>query len=164
MSHLGENKQKRVDLELSFVTCPLCGKMSSLRLFNPQALDQDIYIQNVKGLGRARGFKVINRESALGIDSVVQPIKNRLIDLVVMMNENDLFSKDEISEMFGFKEEHDALITLVADALEEYPKNWELEVEEDGEVFGTLRYGIERLIEDYQVLKASRAEEDVPQI
>lgn len=138
--------------------------MSSLRLFNPQALDQDIYIQNVKGLGRARGFKVINRESALGIDSVTQPIKNRLIDLVVMMNENDLFSKEEISEMFGFNEEHDALITLVADVLEEDPQNWESDEEEDGAVFGTLRYGIERLVEDYRVLKASRAEEEMPQI
>lgn len=138
--------------------------MTSLRTFNPQSLDVDIYIQEVKGLGRGRGFKVVDRTSALDIMSITQPIKNRLIDLVVMMSENDLLSKEEISEMFGFKEEHDALITLVADVLGEDPQDWELDTEEDGAVFGTLRYGIERLIEDYQVLKASRAEEEVPQI
>ena len=94
---------------MTFVACPLCGKSNSLKTFNPQALDLDIYVQNVKGLGRGRGFRVVGKRSALGTPSITQPIKNRLIDLAVMFNEKGLLSDEEIAETFGFKDEQDAL-------------------------------------------------------
>ena len=146
---------------MPFLACPLCGKMSSLKLFNPQTLDLDIYVQNVKGLGRARGFKVVNRTSALNMKSVTEPIKIRLINLIIMMNEEDIITKEELSETFGFKEEHDELTALVADALEEDSQDLEFEEEEEDKMFGILRYGIERLIENYLVLRASRSEEEM---
>ena len=92
--------------------------MSSLRTFDPQSLDLDIYVQNVQGLGRGRGFKVIGKRSALGTPSVTQPIKGRLLDLSLMLYEEKLLSEKGLAKRFGLftskdyhvvEEERDAL-------------------------------------------------------
>ena len=86
---------------MSFVVCPLCGRMVSLRTFNPQSLDLNVYVQDVKGLGRGRGFKVVGRGSALDRPSVTGPIKGRLLDLSLMLYNEGLLSKEEVAERFG---------------------------------------------------------------
>ena len=45
--------------------------MTSLRSFDPQSLDLDIYIQNVQGLGRGKGFKNTYEP---------KPVKGSLVD------------------------------------------------------------------------------------
>ncbi len=191
-------------LDLTFIVCPLCGKMTSLKTFKPTRLDLDIYVQDVQGLGRGRGFKVVDRKSALRIPSITQPVKERLLDLAVMLNEKGLLPEEEVAERFGLPlENHQALVVergalkanlneaegqlkeveeerdtaraeleeaneafsdkmnkfihLVSDALDEDPEDWG--VEEEGGVFATLKFGMERLIEAYQALKASEEEE-----
>jgi len=186
--------------------------MSSLRTFNPGSLDLDIYVQDVKGLGRGRGFKVVGKSSALNKPSITQPIKSRVLDLSLMLYERRLLSQEEIIGRFklsppeDLEEERDALradlsdteyqlkqveeerdilrtdlseteehlnearvkierysnrlnelIGLVADVLDEDSDDWE--VEEDG-AYAILKSGVERLIESYQALKASEAEEE----
>lgn len=92
---------------MSFIVCPLCGKMSSLRKYDPHSLDVDIYLQKVKGLGRGRGFKVVSKSSALGDPSVIEPIKNRLIDLLMMLKRKNLLSGLDLAQKFGGKSEKD---------------------------------------------------------
>jgi hypothetical protein len=104
--------------DMSFVVCPLCGRMVSLRTFDPQSLDLDVYVQDVKGLGRGRGFKVVGRVSALDKPSVTGPIKGRLLDLSLMLYKKGLLSEEEVAGRFGLvmskdyealKKERDAL-------------------------------------------------------
>ena len=182
--------------------------MTSLRTFKPQSLDLDIYAQDVKGLGRGRGFKVIGRGSALDKPSVTEPIKGRLLDLSLMLYREGLLSKEELAKRFGLilpkdyqalEEERDALqadfeegegriketedgldevkgeleeanegfpdklnelTDLIADALEEDREDWEVYIEEGEDIaYATLRYGLERFVDDYQALKASVEEE-----
>jgi hypothetical protein len=182
--------------------------MTSLRAFKPQLLDLDVYVQDVKGLGRGRGFKVVGRGSALDKPSVTKPIKGRLLDLSLMLYREGLLSKEELAERFGLilpkdyqalEEERDALqadleeqegqikeaedelgevkgeleeadegfpsklnelTNLIADALEEDSKDWEVEIEEgEDNAYAVLRYGLERLIDDYQAIKAMQEEE-----
>jgi hypothetical protein len=193
--------------DMSFVVCPLCGRMVSLRTFNPQSLDLDVYVQNVKGLGRGRGFKVVEKSSALGVPSVTRPIKGRVLDLSMMLYKEGLLSKEEVAERFGLlspkdrevlEDERDALradleetegrlkdaegkhvkvkhelgeanegfsdrmnelTDLIAEALEEDIADWEVRVGEDeDEAYATLRYGLERLIDDYGALEAMQEE------
>ena len=181
--------------------------MSSLRTFDPQSLDFDIYIQDVQGLGRGRGFKVVGKRSALGTPSVTQPIKGRLLDLAVMLYEEKLLSEKELAKRFGlisskdhqalekernelqtdleeaqdqlkeaeeecdvakaeleeakenFSDRMNKLVHLIADALEEDSGDWEVETKKEDEAYATLKHGTERLIEDYQALKAEEGEE-----
>jgi len=54
------------------------------------------------------------------------------------------------------------LTDLIADALEEDSEDWEVEIEEgeaEDVAYATLRYGLERLIDDYQAIKAMQEEE-----
>ena len=181
--------------------------MASLRTFKPQSLDLDVYVQDVKGLGRGRGFKVVGRSSALDKPSVTEPIKGRLLDLSLMLYREGMLSKEELAKRFGLilpknyqalEEEREALqadleegegrikeaeekfdevkgeleeseegfsdklnelTDLIADALEEDNEDWEVEIEEgEDRAYATLRYGLERLIDDYQAIKAMQEE------
>jgi hypothetical protein len=161
--------------------------MTSLRAFKPQLLDLDIYAQDVKGLGRGRGFKVVGRGSALDKPSVTEPIKGRLLDLSLMLYREGLLSKEELVKRFdlilpkdyqaleeerdvlqadleeaeeGFSGKLNDLTDLIADALGEDREDWEAEIEGEGKdrAYATLRYALERLIDEYQAIKAMQEE------
>lgn len=167
---------------MSFIACPLCGKMTSLRKFDPQSLDAEIYLQKVKGLGRGRGFKVASRSSALGNPSLIEPIKNRLIDLLLMLEGKNLLSGLDLAERFGGKSEKDlqiirnelfaeraklnkqkddysnkfnSLSDRVIESLDEDTEDWEFETNEEGEdSFSILENATDRLIEEFSSLRA----------
>jgi chromosome segregation ATPase len=59
----------------------------------------------------------------------------------------------------GFSDKLNELTDLIADALEEDNEDWEVEIEEgEDRAYATLRYGLERLIDDYQAIKAMQEE------
>lgn len=72
--------------------------MSSLRKFNPGSLDNDVFVKTVRGLGRGRGFEVIEERSALQDEDITEPIKERTLDLLHLFLVNNITSKDEISQ------------------------------------------------------------------
>lgn len=151
-------------IDLSFLVCPLCGKMTSLNRFDPTELDLEIYVQNVRGLGRGRGFEVVDRRSALGEQSIIEPVKDRLLDLAFMLYEGGLLHREEVAQRFGLSIENnsnrfDELIKEVAEALDEDPEDWDVE-EDESDSFATLEFGVERLIEEYLAYRASEEEED----
>ncbi len=83
---------------MSHLVCPLCGKSSSLRNFDPSGFDLDIYGQDVVGLGRGRGFAVTGKSSLLHSE-ITGIIKQRLLDLLLMLCENGLLSRSELEKL-----------------------------------------------------------------
>jgi len=71
-----------------------------LKNFDPSSFDLDIYAQNVTGLGRGRGFQVISKSSVLHSE-VTRIIKQRLLDLLLLLYKNDRLSKSELQGKFG---------------------------------------------------------------
>ena len=71
---------------MSMLSCPLCGKRSSVSHFDPASLDGDIYLIEVSGLGRGRGFTDTARYSALGDASITQPIADRCREILAMID------------------------------------------------------------------------------
>ena len=65
---------------LTQLVCPMCGKFSSYD-FSP-CEDRDIYAVEVKGLGRGKGVKVVDRYSILDPENeAVKKIGDRLLEL-----------------------------------------------------------------------------------
>jgi hypothetical protein len=157
---------------MSHLLCPLCGKSSSLNNFDPSSFDLDIYVRKVKGLGRGRGFTIDSEVSALGDPSIVDPIKERILELAKMLHDNDKISDNDLAEHFGLvpKESLQSLISDIEQALEEDSEDWKDEIEEDEEddddddqdsmTYKTLCFGLERLIDSYGALAADLEEEE----
>lgn len=154
----------------------MCGRLVSLKVFNPNSLDLDIYLQDVKGLGRGRGFKVVGRRSARQIPSITEMVKDRVLRLGWMLYDDGVLTREDLTQTFpvytleqyqGLEEELDSskaevdesvkgLVSQVAEALEEDPEDWEVEDQDDG--FAVLEFGLRRLIEDRDALKAELEE------
>jgi hypothetical protein len=155
---------------MDFVVCPMCGKSTSMRTFDPSKLDNDIYIQNMRGLGRGRGFQTENRRSALKYPDVTDPIKDRLLELCTLLYEYDILSTDDLTSAISQTPEDltpatepspndpSNLRTKVADTLGEDVDDWIDETGEDIDSFALLRYGTERLIESHGALQAELEE------
>jgi hypothetical protein len=71
---------------LSQIICPLCSKFNSLRYFDPSRNELDIFVVDVRGLGRGKGVEVIGRTSVLN-DSIVLPIRDRCIELIRIIDQ-----------------------------------------------------------------------------
>ena len=67
---------------MSQLICPLCGRFASLRFFNPNSFESDIYAVDVRGLGRGKGVEVVSRTSVLEVPEIVVPIRNRCRELI----------------------------------------------------------------------------------
>lgn len=65
--------------------CPLCGRRVSLKIFSPDLLDDDIYAVTLASLGRARGFKEVDRYSVLAMPDITAPIALRCSDILKMI-------------------------------------------------------------------------------
>ena len=65
--------------------CPLCGRRVSLKIFDPELLDSDIYAVSVVGLGRGRGFMEVSRYSVLGDANITQQIAARCREILAMI-------------------------------------------------------------------------------
>lgn len=66
----------------SHIQCPLCGKFSGSRTFDPTKFDNDINGVRFEGLGYAKGFGVADRGSILDSgDPVIDLISDRVLEI-----------------------------------------------------------------------------------
>jgi len=91
-------------LLMVMMSCPLCGKMSSVERYNPNYFADDIFILELKGLGRGRGFEVTNSSSIFSptnrtdsiIDRALSDLRDRTFDILNMLDERGIIRETEI--------------------------------------------------------------------
>ena len=89
---------------MPMISCPLCGKMSSMEFYNPNHFADDIYVVTVRGLGRGRGFEVTARESIFSplnridphINRTLEDLRDRTLDILNMLNDRGIVPEAEL--------------------------------------------------------------------
>jgi hypothetical protein len=80
--------------------------MSSIERHNPNYFADDIFIVEVSGLGRGRGFEVTNRGSIFSahyrmdpiIDRALNDLRDRTLDILNMLDERGVVRETELVE------------------------------------------------------------------
>ena len=112
---------------LSHVVCPLCGKNSSLRGFNPELLDLDVYVLSFAGLGRGLGFKSLGHKSILSSNNdTIGMIKERLLELLLLFKKKRILRPTEILLRLNLSQGSDILESLSEENLALKEENIEL--------------------------------------
>jgi hypothetical protein len=81
---------------MSLLVCPLCGKSTSLRTFDPSDFGDDIVVRNVRGLGRGRGFEVTDEHSIIDDEEITRLIVARALRIVAMIRRRGHITPEEI--------------------------------------------------------------------
>jgi hypothetical protein len=162
---------------LTSIVCPLCGKHTPLGSFDPERQEcDDIRYVEVSGLGKGKGFEVTARGSILDseYDDTLQAIASRTLGIVKLLKDHEVISEEEIIEgleIEGGKENIGELETKldntrqtasylaakIANVLEE---DMIYRGYEEDDVLGRLPYGIEKLLNEYETLRAASDNED----
>jgi hypothetical protein len=85
--------------EMSHIRCPMCGKDSAFSTFDPENLDLDIYVRQVTGLGRGRGFSPGPDESVFGDDHYTPKVMDRCMELLKAGIEKGCVTMREIERL-----------------------------------------------------------------
>ena len=80
----------REEYRLSLFICPICGKQNSINHYDPSNFEDDIMIILKRGLGRGKGFEIVERYSLLdGSDpELLDLISDRVAVLYDMLYED----------------------------------------------------------------------------
>ncbi len=73
---------------MSMLSCPMCARLVSRRLFNPENLVEDIQAVSRRSLGRARGWEVTGRQSVLDDQELMEKIANRCRTILEVVGED----------------------------------------------------------------------------
>lgn len=158
---------------MSSLLCPLCGKNTSLKNYNPDSFDLDIYVQDFRGLGRGRGFASLGRRSILHNTIALSRLKNRMLDLVELLRDEGQIddselrrrlwpsedtdegdqddAEEELGAMKAWREETLRDLKEIADEAFEVA---ELEDREEEDPVEDLRTAVRVLIDEVRALKA----------
>jgi hypothetical protein len=96
--------------------------MASLRKFDPEEFDDDIYVQSVQGLGRGRGFRVTQRQSILlqsAYSEARRKIADRIIELLSILKKNGDVSTDGLAKRLYLSDDTEAQAALVEEDLDD---------------------------------------------
>jgi len=157
--------------------CPGCGRSVALKNFDPENLDLDVMVQDMKGLGRGKGFESTGRSSILGKNDVCERIADRSIALLKLFIDHDVVTaaevrkrlelpgtvtvvernEDEVQALRERIEEREKEITSItsdmADAMGESVDDYEGEGhEEDDIIIARLRHYSVRLTDEHEAM------------
>ncbi len=135
---------------MTMLLCPLCGKKTHIDQFDPENFADDIFVQEIKGLGRGKGFKVTEVTSIFdnSNDDTIWMIKERVLQLAkILKDEGEL----EVWEIAGelLRSEIIFLINKISKTIREKPETWMSQKDED-DLFRALNSGLNRLIKKYR--------------
>ena len=123
---------------MSMLSCPLCGRQVSRRLFAPEDLEEDIQVVERVSLGRARGFKVVGRPSVLDDKVLMGRIAARCHVILKLLGQDQDIDEEKLQGLIDEYEEiwEDCLIRINS-ALPEY------------EDFDDLEDAVKTLVKEY---------------
>jgi hypothetical protein len=90
-------------LKMSHIRCPLCGKMAPISTFNPLELDLDLTVVRFKGLGRGRGFCIVEEYSVLGDEEFSPIVAERVLDICKMSLDAGVTNLNYVLNKLGMK-------------------------------------------------------------
>lgn len=103
-------------IKITQIVCPCCGKFAPMDFSFPE--EADLYAVEVKGLGRGRGVKIIDRYSILEPGNTnAEEIGERLLELLGAFLTRDVISMDDLRAALpeGSLDDVDEFNTRVAD-------------------------------------------------
>jgi len=151
------------------ISCPVCGKYSSLKRFEPESSELNIITADMVGLGRGKGFKATNKQSVDFSSPIVSKINKRMLDLILIMISEGIISQKEIVEKLQLDEyvsiddykllsdrlkksdnklksyefKFGRIVRLIAEALKEDFQNWYFREDYFEEDEGDKEWGVE---------------------
>ena len=135
---------------MSMLSCPLCGRLVSLRHFAPEDFDENIQVVSRRSLGRGRGFEVTGRYSVLDDEELMERIATRLHLLLNLIEGEDANPEKGEDEYEEAEEEDDReLLVQVNEALSNVY---------DG-CFTKLDTAVRTLIQEYNEVAEKRRDE-----
>ncbi len=108
-------------------------------------------VVEMKGLGRGYGFEVTGRRSALDDNSIIRPIKQRLLGLLTLLKTRNMISDEEVRNALGLEEAQRGENDESEDELgteEEVEEEVEEESASNYDNGVSIRKSINRLIDD----------------
>ncbi len=117
---------------MAMLVCSLCGKMSPANRYDPSNFEDDIFFQEVKGLGRGHGFRNVGArsifESVYDYETreVAEKMCDRSLEIIRMMLDNDVITQDDVVERLGLTGSglsnlaYDVLRFLEKDSVQEF--------------------------------------------
>jgi hypothetical protein len=151
------------------LVCPLCGKLSSYRLFDPSGFEVDIRVKTMRGLGRGRGFAEEGSESILDDADTVAKVRNRLLSILSLLLRKGLVSEETVIGRLGLdvggeSEEDDSPYVARYERLEALAERLEEkmygamdlstdEIDPDEDIASRLNRVARKLISDYLSLR-----------
>ena len=81
---------------MSHVLCPICAKYSYGSTFNPENLDDDIYLVNFKGKGRGKGFEAYDHQSIMGDDVYTPLFVKRILQMLKTFITTDIIKIQDV--------------------------------------------------------------------
>lgn len=148
--------------DLSHITCPVFGKSSFLRDFNPEKIEDDIYVYSVRGLGRGKRFETTTSDSILhspGYRDVRGRLAARIITVLGLLAETGTVSKEQIIQGLGL----DGVIKAPLAAMDEKNRQQAEKISELEKQKGESEAALARSIEEKKEIedKMDYAETDV---
>ena len=90
---------------MTYLSCPLCGRLCHLSNFHPESYDLDVELVEMQSLGRGRGFQVIDRFSALEDEELMRRISKRLKELLALIEDESEDHDEEKQQLLDANEE-----------------------------------------------------------
>jgi molecular chaperone GrpE (heat shock protein) len=118
---------------MSFLRCPLCGKLTSLRNFDPEDFEDDIICVEMQSLGRGKGFEVVGEYSLLEDEEIMGKISSRVSKLNTVL---DITDANELARLEDSIEE-----------LEDENKHLQAEFENKQKIINSMKNDHEMILE-----------------
>lgn len=147
----------------AYLSCPICGKLTPLDSFNPEDMEDDVQVVEMRSLGRGRGFEVVSRRSALGDPELTSTVAARLHALLNLLEGEgteirDVRVEDLKREAAALRREENELEAQLAKSEEENEELVALEATVEnalrllnnhlGESFDDLETAVEYIVEN----------------
>lgn len=97
------------------VSCPLCSKYSSTSSF-PAGAGTDILVAKFRGLGRGRGFRLMDRSSALDDRGLCLAVKEKTLQILSTLAAHGYVSPRDVAKAVGLAGERDDVAQVRAAA------------------------------------------------
>ena len=88
---------------MSHYLCTMCGRAVPRSHFDPSNFELDILEVDMTGLGRGMGFVSSEPYSIMGDNDTTAKVKERALDIIAMLRENELVSDEYIAKRLGLQ-------------------------------------------------------------